>query len=515
MNPIRVFYCYASEDEKLRRELEKHLHGLQQADLITTWYDRRLQAGINWKKKVDKRIESADLIVLLISNYFLQSAYPLGIEMQKALKRNKAEENRIIPVLLSPISSIEWEKTPFNHLPLLPTGRVPVTEWQERDEAFLNVVEGMRKAVTTINISSLVKSQLSLNNQDQQQESTILGPTDSGKSSTDKLPGYRLSNSAEIAKVLEKRKRDNHSSVLLLGSRAGALFRSKHLFNVLHQFSHRNFSRLSHTEQFEDCFTILTRIPFSETEIHALLRSSLQDSVLTGADICLAELIRQGHFDEIITTNIDDVLEQSLSQAEMREYRDFEISIPISSNQVHERSLPVRITKVFGDFNFRRYTVTQRFASINDNLELKSFLQHFLSRDILVVGIDPIWDKEILLAISRSTGTMYFVNEEDLTQHELISKLLRERQAQYILASYDDFIRELYDFLYGGMPINYQVAHNIFNQLSSLSSQISDLSSKMRVLLDRNEALLSEIQLTHDENKRLQNKINALSPEQE
>ncbi|HEY7420293.1 MAG TPA: hypothetical protein VH593_34260, partial [Ktedonobacteraceae bacterium] len=49
----------------------------------------------------------------------------------------------------------------------------------------------------------------------------------------------------ELAKLLELRKAADHPTVLLLGSRAGELFRSQHLYEHLQSFSHRDFSKVN------------------------------------------------------------------------------------------------------------------------------------------------------------------------------------------------------------------------------------------------------------------------------
>jgi hypothetical protein len=112
----------------------------------------------------------------------------------------------------------------------------------------------------------------------------------------------------ELAKLLELRKVNGQPTVLLLGMRAGELFRSKHFYESLRRFSHRDFSNLSRIEQFRECYAILTKNPFSEKDIHSILRTALSDLDVTTADAYLAELVKQGHFDEIIYTSIDDAL---------------------------------------------------------------------------------------------------------------------------------------------------------------------------------------------------------------
>jgi len=63
---------YANADEDLSIELEKHLIQLRREGLITTWQKRRIIAGTEWERQISEHLESALLIILLISPDFLE-----------------------------------------------------------------------------------------------------------------------------------------------------------------------------------------------------------------------------------------------------------------------------------------------------------------------------------------------------------------------------------------------------------------------------------------------------------
>lgn len=52
---VKIFYSYAHEDKRLRDELEKHLGALKRSGKIVTWYDRDIQAGMQWQDEIDSR----------------------------------------------------------------------------------------------------------------------------------------------------------------------------------------------------------------------------------------------------------------------------------------------------------------------------------------------------------------------------------------------------------------------------------------------------------------------------
>src|SRR5450755_112251 len=163
--PVRLFISYAHEDKPLRKQLQKHLSLLQQQGLVSTWQDRRIMAGTNWAQQIDEHLKSASIILLLISADFLASNYCYGIEMQCALDRDKAGQVRVIPILVRPC---DQKGAPFAHLQVLPTNDKAITTWNNRDEAWANVVRGIREVVNQIQLQSFSILQQSASSEEKQ-----------------------------------------------------------------------------------------------------------------------------------------------------------------------------------------------------------------------------------------------------------------------------------------------------------------------------------------------------------
>ena len=145
--PIEVFISYSHRDDDLREEFVTHLANLKRQGKITAWHDRAIEAGEEWEAQIKGQLESARIILLLISPPFMASNYCYDIEMQQAIKRHDAGTTRVIPIILRPC---DWKDSPFAKLQVLPKDATPVTKWGDRDEAFLNVVQGIRKAVDSL-----------------------------------------------------------------------------------------------------------------------------------------------------------------------------------------------------------------------------------------------------------------------------------------------------------------------------------------------------------------------------
>ena len=139
-----LFFSYAHEDEGLRDRLEVHLAALKREGAISTWHDRRITAGDPLGQRIDEHLQSADIILLLVSPDFLASDYCHDVEMQRALARHANGSARVIPVILRPC---DWEHSPFSHLMAAPTDGKPITRWPDEDEAFLDVVRQIRSAL--------------------------------------------------------------------------------------------------------------------------------------------------------------------------------------------------------------------------------------------------------------------------------------------------------------------------------------------------------------------------------
>lgn len=120
---------------------------MKRQGIIAGWHDRKIGAGEEWKGAIDKYLEEAQVILLLVSSSFLASDYCWDIETKRAVERHDRGEARVIPVFLRPC---DWHKAPFGRLQALPKDGKAVTSWKNRDEAWTDVAMGIRRAVEAI-----------------------------------------------------------------------------------------------------------------------------------------------------------------------------------------------------------------------------------------------------------------------------------------------------------------------------------------------------------------------------
>ncbi|MEO1069265.1 MAG: TIR domain-containing protein, partial [Cyanobacteria bacterium J06638_6] len=86
-------------------------------------------------------------ILLLISADFIASDYCYENELRRAMEHHESGEARVIPIILR---SVDWQGTLFQKLAWLPTDGEPVTQWGDRDAAWLNVETGIKRVVESL-----------------------------------------------------------------------------------------------------------------------------------------------------------------------------------------------------------------------------------------------------------------------------------------------------------------------------------------------------------------------------
>jgi class 3 adenylate cyclase/predicted Ser/Thr protein kinase len=145
--PLKVFCSYSRKDEKYLNELRTWLRGLERQRLIDWWHDREIVPGQEWREAIDENLEAADVILLLISPDFMASDFAYKEEMQRAIGRHERGEARVIPII---VRRTDLEGAPFRHLQSLPKDLRPIVTWSRRDEAWNDVVRGIRKALNEL-----------------------------------------------------------------------------------------------------------------------------------------------------------------------------------------------------------------------------------------------------------------------------------------------------------------------------------------------------------------------------
>ncbi len=140
----KIFISYSRRDKSSLEELRKHLLALERGEGVQIFYDGQIMPGEQWDKRILHELQSADIIILLISADFLASDYIYEVEFKKALERHQNGESRVIPVILR---SCDWKSTAIAKLQAVPSDGKPISNLKNEDEGFYQVAVAIKYAI--------------------------------------------------------------------------------------------------------------------------------------------------------------------------------------------------------------------------------------------------------------------------------------------------------------------------------------------------------------------------------
>lgn len=154
---VSVFISYAHEDEEHRQALSGYLKTARPK--LDIWHDREIPPGSQWGSEINEKLDSADIMLMLVTMPFLTSDYVETVEIPKALARQQSSELAVIPILL--------EETPWKGHGLDQTQALPSDErwmlghaWRDNlAGAWTAVVKGVEGVAATIRVERRVKGE--------------------------------------------------------------------------------------------------------------------------------------------------------------------------------------------------------------------------------------------------------------------------------------------------------------------------------------------------------------------
>lgn len=146
-SPVKVFVSYSHEDESYRNDLVKYFSNMVRNKEISTWTDRDISASQKWREEIDNNLNGTQVIIFLVSPDFINSDYCVDVEMARALEMHRENQALIVPIY---IRATDVKHSPLAEIHSLPTDRRPIKSWDDKDRAWLDVIEGLRKTIATL-----------------------------------------------------------------------------------------------------------------------------------------------------------------------------------------------------------------------------------------------------------------------------------------------------------------------------------------------------------------------------
>jgi nucleoside phosphorylase len=144
--PINVFINYAEEDEKFKKQLDTHLTPLRRDGTVKLLYNQQAELGQDRDRGIARYINSAQIILLLVSPSFLATERTYDREIVNRIRRQESGDAvRVIPIIVRPVSPGILARTPFYKLQGLPRNGRPIDAWRNADEIWADIAEEIRK----------------------------------------------------------------------------------------------------------------------------------------------------------------------------------------------------------------------------------------------------------------------------------------------------------------------------------------------------------------------------------
>ncbi|WP_437898890.1 protein kinase domain-containing protein [Sorangium sp. So ce124] len=141
---VHVFISYAPADRSHLEALESHLASLKRQGVVSTWHRGRIGPGAMRDESIAAELSSAEVVLLLVSEAFLASDSCYERELGRALERHRSGAARVVPIL---VRACDLQGTPLAELQALPRDGAAVASRANPDEAWREVVQGIRAAV--------------------------------------------------------------------------------------------------------------------------------------------------------------------------------------------------------------------------------------------------------------------------------------------------------------------------------------------------------------------------------
>ena len=140
-DPVRIFVSYAHEDHEWKEDLLDHLGWLVNSGQVDAFSDEQIVAGDEWNPAIRRKLDGANIIVLLISAKFLRSRYCTQQELRIAMERHGAGAVTIVPII---VSECDWAALPISRLQCFPKDDrqdlKALKDWGRRKEHALKAI---------------------------------------------------------------------------------------------------------------------------------------------------------------------------------------------------------------------------------------------------------------------------------------------------------------------------------------------------------------------------------------
>ncbi|MEU4510912.1 Hsp70 family protein [Nonomuraea wenchangensis] len=141
--PIRIFISYARADSLHVSTFRTYGAALFREPDVEVFQDVDIKPGQDWERVLLEQLDTADIVVLLITHEFVASEFCMRHELPRAMQRSRDGLCLLLPVNVAPFVP---GLTPLAELQWVPSGQ-PITTGPRAQQAWISVVKELAKQV--------------------------------------------------------------------------------------------------------------------------------------------------------------------------------------------------------------------------------------------------------------------------------------------------------------------------------------------------------------------------------
>jgi|GEM_PF-2695569 len=140
---LKVFIGHHPDDDGYRSLLKRHLTSFEKSGKIQIWDSTMVLPGSLRQAEIEKRLINSDLMIILLSADFVASDLLYNL-LEMARARHLRNQGSLLPVIIRPLIISEL---PIRRFDMLPSNKRAISLWPDKDAAWLDVVQGVKKMI--------------------------------------------------------------------------------------------------------------------------------------------------------------------------------------------------------------------------------------------------------------------------------------------------------------------------------------------------------------------------------
>jgi hypothetical protein len=144
---ISLFISYSHKDSSYMDQFRAALVPYERTGELEVWADPLIEPGQKWQEEISTRLNRAEIVVLLLSNDFINSYYCMDKELESAVERQIKGVCEIVPVV---IRACRYDKLVLGETQAIIPYNKPIDEHDKKDPAWLEVTKQLDKVIARL-----------------------------------------------------------------------------------------------------------------------------------------------------------------------------------------------------------------------------------------------------------------------------------------------------------------------------------------------------------------------------